>query len=107
MRAMRPSDIDELLILVDGIERLLRAEAVSRERNQIGEIVAYIEKVSHDGSVAALANAVAIALSRRNLDGEFGVVAVVRALSALERLRASLLCMKTSPRGALAASATF
>ncbi|HWA37969.1 MAG TPA: hypothetical protein VG873_08910 [Burkholderiales bacterium] len=95
---MRTADIDELLILVDNIERLLRAEAVSRERNQIGEIVAYIEKVSLDGSIAALANAVAIALSRRSLEGEFGVVAVVRALSALERLRASLLYMKAAPR---------
>lgn len=86
--------IDELLILVENIERRLSSDVAGAERNQIGEILRYIEKRSEDGSVVALANQVAIALSQRSLEGPFGVVAVVRALAALDRLRCKLKGMR-------------
>lgn len=87
-------DIEELLILVGNIERLLGAGTSGSERNQVGEVVAYIERISPDGSITALANNVVIALAQRSLEGPFGVVAVMRALAAVGALRSALLKMK-------------
>lgn len=91
---MSDQTIEELLILVGNIERLLRTDTAGRERNQVGAIVEYIERVSPDGSITALANHVALALAQQNLEGPVGSIAVIRALAALERLRASLLDMR-------------
>lgn len=94
---MSDPTIDELLILVGTIERLLRTDAAGRERSQVGAIVEYIERISPDGSITALANHVALALAQQNLEGPVGSIAVIRALGALERLRASLLAMRREP----------
>jgi len=105
--AMPDQPIAELLILVDNIERLLRTDTAGRERNQIGAIVEHMERISPDGSVVALANHVAIALAHHDLEGPIGSIAVIRALTALERLRARLVAMgQVNPPSRRAAGAT-
>jgi len=90
MPRTRETLLRELGILVDQMEQRLRAEATTSDRHQIREIVAYFERISPDGSLTALANHVEIALSHGGPASSLSTVAVLRALNAIERLRARL-----------------